>query len=110
MYHLYENGELSIKDCNFQDQMTDLLKGTLEHAEGLVKTVDLITLQEWIDEVRTFLLVVGGFDRPIELASSDSKIRFTLKLSASGCYQFDLIDETGAYPFNARIEWVEPTA
>lgn len=48
MYNLYENGELSIKDCNFQDQMTDLLKGTLEHAEGLVKTVDLITLQEWI--------------------------------------------------------------
>lgn len=110
MYHLYENGELSIKDCNFQDQMTDLLKGTLKHAEGLVKTVDLITLQEWIDEVRTFLLVVGGFDRPIELASSDSKIRFTLKLSASGCYQFDLVDETGAYPFNARIAWVEPTA
>ena len=110
MYNLYENGELSIKDCNVQDQMTDLLKGTLEHAEGLVKAVDLITLQEWVDEVHTFLLIVGGFNRTIELASSDSKIRFTLQLGASGRYQFDLVDETGAYPFNARIAWVEPTA
>ena len=110
MYNLYENGELSIKDCNFQDQMTDLLKGTLEHAEGLVKAVDLMKLQVWVDEVRTFFLIVGGFNDTIELASSDSKIRFTLKLSAPGCYQFDLIDETGAYPFNARIAWAEPTA
>lgn len=107
MYHLYENGELSIKDCGFQDQMTDLLKGTLEHAEGLVKAVDLIELQEWIDDIRTFLLVVGGFNKPVGFTSSDSKIRFSLQWDPSDHYLFELEDETGAYPFSARIAWAE---
>lgn len=107
MYNLYEHGELSIKDCNFQEQITDLLKGTLEHAEGLVKAVDLIELQAWIDDIRMFLLVVGGFNKPVNFTSSDSKIRFSLQWDTSNHYLFELEDETGAYPFSARIAWVE---